>query len=74
LMRLDGDLKEMKKEIPVLDERTLNQAVSKIYELEHSDLLQARKFKIFVSPESREYIEKCFFCDLKDIESNFVKN
>ena len=74
LLLLDGYLQENMKVIPTLDERQLNQAISTVYELERCDLLQGRKLKIFISPESREYVEKCFFCDEKDVQANFVSH
>lgn len=65
-------LKSKKNELPTLDERQLNQVISKFYDIDISDMLQGWKLKNYVSPESREHILKTFMCSENEIEANFV--
>lgn len=67
-------LKSKNKDMPVLDERHLNQIISNFYEIEISDMLQSWKLKRYIGPVSREHIEKVFMCPEEEIEANFVRN
>ena len=71
--QLEGHMKKNKDDLPHIDIRSLNQAISKIYEIDRHDLLQGKKLKMYVSPETRELIGECFFCPESQIIKKFQK-
>ena len=70
---LEKHMRERQYELGEMDIRSLNQAISTIYELDKHDLLQAKKLKMYISPETKDLIGKCFFCPESQIPA-LLKN
>ena len=74
ISEVDEHLLANRKDIPVLDERQLNQAISAFYALEKCDMLQSEKLKMYISPSSREEVQKMFFCPRAKVKEILVRN
>lgn len=68
---LEDHMKNRKDELPLIDIRSLNQAISKIYEIDRHDLLQGKRLKMYIGPETRDLIGECFFCPKTQIDKKF---
>jgi hypothetical protein len=61
-------MKPRRDELPLIDIRSLNQAIAKIYEIDRHDLLQGKKLKMYVSPETKDLIGQCYFSPKSKID------
>lgn len=68
---LDAYLKAKKDQIPILDERHLNQAISNFYEIDNHLILQGKKLNLYIDPSVHNKIQKCYFAGVHELPRIF---